>query len=604
MDFFGAESQAHYVEYVEGIYVGYRFYETRFVDNSTGQCDELAYGMTVQYPFGYGLSYTEFTQKISNFRDDGMNITMDVTVKNIGNTAGKDVVQVYYTAPYHIGGIEKSHVVLADFAKTGVIDPGQSETVTLSFTYESMASYDYTGIKAQGGAYVLEAGEYEIKLQSNAHNVIDSRTITVGKDYIYNDANNGARATDLTIATNQFDDVSFGQIQQYASRADWEGTLPTQRAPSTKEASADTVATLSNDTYFNDDNEADIIVAKNGLKLSDLEGVPYDDEKWDLLLQQLSVDDMYNLIENGGWSSAEIKSIDKPYLVETDGPAGIHNFVTGMNGNQYTSETTMGATWNVGIVRKMGEVFGAEAVAYHVSGLYAPGMNIHRSPFAGRNFEYFSEDGLLSGKLASAEVEGIQSNGVFCYSKHFVLNDQETNRQGVICTWANEQAIRELYMKPFELAVKEGRTMGIMSSYNLIGATWTGGSYPLLTTVLRNEWGFVGCVVSDCAMGLAYMDMNAGVRAGNDLDLSFAVVGTLNKSTTDTVTGRQAMRRACHNILYMDVNSGAFSIAKQPTPYWMYAAVVIDVVIFGLIALYFVKRHNKMKAWKATNSDK
>ena len=589
----------HYVDYVEGIYVGYRYYETAAADGF------IDYDETVQYPFGYGLSYTAFTQEIADFRDDGTTIAMDVTVTNTGDAAGKDVVQVYYTAPYTPGGIEKSHVVLAGFSKTGTLQPGESETVTISFTYEDMASYDYTGVKAQGGAYVLEQGEYEIKLMNNSHDVIDSRTVTVAQDVIYNDANDGPRSTDAVAAVNLFDDVTWGEDVTYVSRADWAGTMPTQRAPQSREASAEILSALTDTSVPSDPDAVDITVADNGLTLSDMKGLSYDDPQWDKLLEQVTVEEMTNLIANGGWCTQAVPSVGKAYYTETDGPNGINNIMAGVTGTQYTGQSVLGCTWNQELAGRMGTTFAQEAIAYNISGLYAPGLNIFRSPFSGRNYEYFSEDGLHTGKMAAAEIQGIQSQGVYCYSKHFAVNDQETNRdQGGLCTWLNEQAMREVYMKGFELAVKEGGSQGIMAAFNRLGTTNCAENPELLTQVLRNEWGFRGAVITDCIMQLSYVDADRCVRAGCDLQLALMGLSSPGEETTGTADGRQAMRSATHNILYMTVNSAAEEITQPYVPYWLYiTAGVVDVVLLGLCAAYFIRRHKKMKAWKAAQAN-
>ena len=587
----------HYVDYVEGIYVGYRYYETAAADGF------INYDETVQYPFGYGLSYTTFTQEIADFRDDGTTSAMDVTVTNTGDAAGKDVVQVYYTAPYTPGGIEKSHVVLVGFGKTGTLQPGESETITISFTYEDMASYDYTGVKAQGGAYVLEQGEYEIKLMNNSHDVIDSRTVTVAQDVIYNDANDGPRSTDGTAAVNLFDDVTWGEDVTYVSRADWAGTMPTQRAPQSREASAEIVSALTDTSVPSDPDATDITFADNGLTLSDMKGLAYDDPQWDKLLEQVTVEEMANLIANGGWCTQAVPSVDKENYTETDGPNGINNIMAGVTGTQYTGQSVLGCTWNQELAGRMGVTFAQEAIAYNISGLYAPGLNIFRSHFSGRNYEYFSEDGLHTGKMAAAEIQGIQSQGVYCYSKHFAVNDQETNRdQGGLCTWLNEQAMREVYLRGFELAVKEGHTQGMMAAFNRLGTTNCAENSNLLTQVLRNEWGFQGTVITDCIMQLSYIDADRCVRAGCDLQLSLMGLNSLGEETTGTTDGRQAMRSATHNILYMTANSDAAQICQPYVPYWLYiTAGVVDVVLLGLCVAYFIRRHQKMKAWKAAN---
>ena len=579
-DFTYANLKHHYVEYAEGIYVGYRFYETRYVDNTTGLCDEAAYAKAVQYPFGYGLSYTTFEQSIADYKTTDSAIEMTVEVKNTGAMAGKDVVQVYYTAPYTIGGIEKSHVVLAGFAKTSLLQPGASEKVTVTFAPEDMASYDETGAKA----YVLEAGTYQIKLMNNAHDVIDQREYEVPATITYSGDN--ARSTDLVAATNEFEDVAQGQIKQYVSRADWDGTLPTTRTDG-KTASAETVAAKENTpVYENNDSDQPITIADHGLTLEDMTGLDYDDPKWNDLLEQLSVDDMTNMISNGGWSTPEVASVGKPATNDLDGPAGINSLVSSLKGVSFPSEVIVGSSWNTDLAQRFGTAFGAEAAANHVVGLYAPGMNIHRTPFSGRNFEYYSEDGLLSGKMGAAMVQGVDSQGVYTYIKHFALNDQESNRLS-ISVWANEQSIREIYLKPFELSVKEGGTTAVMSSYSRLGNTWAGASKALLTDVLRNEWGFHGMVVTDSAMGnTSWMDINLALRAGGDMMLCLMGV----KLDSSSNTAQQAMRRACHNILYTQANSIAIAAAVDNTPYWLILLAIVDSILLIAIVLLILKR--------------
>ena len=579
-DFTYSNLKHHYVEYAEGIYVGYRFYETRYVDNTTGVCDEAAYAKAVQYPFGYGLSYTTFEQSIADYKTTDSAIEMTVEVKNTGAVAGKDVVQVYYTAPYTVGGIEKSHVVLAGFAKTSLLQPGASEKVTVTFAPEDMASYDETGAKA----YVLEAGTYQIKLMNNAHDVIDQREYEVPATITYSGDN--ARSTDLVAATNEFEDVAQGQIKQYVSRADWEGTLPTTRTDG-KTASAETVAAKENTpVYENNDSDQPITIADHGLTLEDMTGLDYDDPKWNDLLEQLSVDDMTNMISNGGWSTPEVASVGKPATNDLDGPAGINSLVSSLKGVSFPSEVIVGSSWNTDLAQRFGTAFGAEAAANHVVGLYAPGMNIHRTPFSGRNFEYYSEDGLLSGKMGAAMVQGVDSQGVYTYIKHFALNDQESNRLS-ISVWANEQSIREIYLKPFELSVKEGGTTAVMSSYSRLGNTWAGASKALLTDVLRNEWGFHGMVVTDSAMGnTSWMDINLALRAGGDMMLCLMGV----KLDSSSNTAQQAMRRACHNILYTQANSIAIAAAVDNTPYWLILLAIVDSILLIAIVLLILKR--------------
>ena len=550
---YGNLTGRHYVEYVEGIYVGYRYYETAAADGF------IDYAKTVQYPFGYGLSYTTFDQSIESFDDADGSIKLEVKVTNTGDVAGKDVAQVYYTAPYTEGGIEKAHVVLAGFAKTKLLEPGESETLSITFAEEDMASFDTEG----EGCYVLEAGTYEIKLMANSHDLIESRDHIVDKTVVFDESN--PRTSDDAAATVRFDDVETGQISAYVSRADWEGTVPTARTDGKLASEAVVSAFTDKAAYEIDGTDPDITYADNGLTLADMAGLPKDDPKWDLFLEQLSDEDMAYLICTGGWGTPAIESIGKAAFKDTDGPAGINDYITGIMGVSFPSEVVIGSTWNTELVEEFGRVFAQEGLAYGFTGLYAPGVNIHRTPFSGRNFEYFSEDGLLSGKLASAEVQGAASQGVTMFVKHFALNDQDENRI-TLSVWANEQSIRELYLRPFEIAVKEGHTRGIMSAYVHLGSTWAGASRALLTDVLRGEWAYEGVVLSDASVySVDYMDANLAIRAGNDMMLnlpegySIEPYGLIQINTleTDNNTARNAMREACHNILYVLANSAA-----------------------------------------------
>lgn len=569
------QANAKYVDYAEGIYVGYRYYETRYVNNKTNKTNEKAYHKAVQYPFGYGLSYTKFKQTITNYATDANHISMTVKVKNTGKYAGKDVVQMYYSAPYYVGGIEKSHVNLAAFDKTKQLKPGQSQQIKLKLKVSDMASYDYKHSKA----YVLDAGHYKINLMNNAHNVIASRNYTVAKKVVYNQA--GQRSGDQTAAKNQFDQAN-GNLT-YLSRADWEGTFP--KAVNHKTASKQLLTQLANKKVTNNATDKPISFAHNGLKLADMKGVAYNSNQWDKYLAQFSVAQMKYLIGNSLFSTQSIPSQGVPSTVDTDGPAGLNNILRGVNGVQYCSAVVIGSTWNAKLIKKAGKALGHELKANGNTGVYAPAVNIHRTPFSGRNFEYYSEDGLLSGKSAAAFVSGIKSQGVFTYVKHFALNDQETNRDQGVSVWANEQAIREVYLKAFEIPVKEGKTTAIMSSYNRIGGTWSGADKGLMTTVLRKEWGFKGMVVTDMNL-YDYQDVDQGIRAGNDMMLSS--FGKEPTKLSNTNTGKQAMRRATHHILYTIANSSAATIPAA-YPKWIIYTGIVEGLLLGLLALGYTK---------------
>lgn len=573
-----------FVDYQEGIYVGYRYYETRFVDNATGQMDEAAYHKAVQYPFGYGLSYTNFKQEITGMKEDGDEIEVTVKVTNTGDVAGKDVAQVYYTAPYTAGGIEKSHVVLAGFDKTEVLEPGKSEELAIRFDRDDLASYDDKTEKA----YVLDAGNYEIKLMNNAHDVLDSKIYTVAQKEVRKQ-----RTSDKAEVTNAFE-YAVGDVN-YVTRNDWEGTLPTKRT-SDKEAS-DEIAKEVDRTNFRIDADAETPVdkvepEKNGLRLVDLVGADYDDERWDKLVAQMTVAEMTALIGHGGYATVAVKSVDKPAVVDLDGPAGINGIFQNIKGIQYNSEVVVASTWNTDLAEEMGDAFAKEALAHGVVGLYAPAVNIHRSPFSGRNFEYYSEDPVVSGQMASALVKKALENGVYTFTKHFALNDQEDNRDGVV-TWSNEQAIREVYLKAFEIPVKEGGTTAIMSSFNRIGAIWAGGNGDLLNTVLRDEWGFRGMVITDYD-GHTYMNPDQAIRNGGDLMLT-PVGDEPTAVSTGTKEGVAALRQASKNILYTIAHSAAFDIYKPKTKWWLVVLVAANIALIALVGLGLVKLTAKKK---------
>ena len=570
----GGVAPYKFMNYQEGIYVGYRYYETAAQDGY------INYEETVQYPFGYGLSYTTFEQKMGALSTEGDAVSVDVTVTNTGNVPGKEVVQLYYTPPYTKGGIEKSHVVLAAFDKTEELKPGESQTLTLSFQKEDMASYDYKEAKA----YVLEKGDYAIKLMKNSHDVIDQRTYKVNETVVN-------RESDLVEATNQFDDVA-GDIA-YVSRADWAGTMPKEKAKD-QVPSEEVLKALQNTEVETDPDAEDIVFKKHGLTLKDVKGLEYDDPKWEQLLEQLSIQDMEQLIGMSGWQSVRIGSVGKPEVLDVDGPAGLNGLINGTKGNQYTSAVVVGSTWNTKLPEEFGKALGDEAYANKVSGIYGPAMNIHRTPFSGRNFEYYSEDGLLSGKMGAAMVRGCNEKNVYTYIKHFALNDQETNAIGG-ANWCNEQAMRELYLKPFELSVKEGKSKAIMTTWSRVGATWAGASKPLLQNVLRDEWGFEGFVITDNAMMGDFQNADQGIAAGNDMMLS----STQKEITIDeTAEGRQMIRKACHNILYVVANSNALEHARPGVPGWIYVYVAFDAVMLGLIALGFMGCTKKKKVKK------
>ena len=586
-----------FVNYSEGIYVGYKFYETASDEGL------INYDDTVAFPFGYGLSYTSFDQKLDSVKYKGGKVTVTATVTNTGDKAGKDVVEVYYNPPYTDGGIEKASKNLAGFEKTKELQPGESQKVTVKFDDDDMASYDYKGAKA----YMLEKGDYDISIQSDSHHVIDHKAITV-KDTVTYDSDSNTHNGDKTVATNQFDDVA-GDVT-YLSRADhFANYKEATAAPTNFKMSDKAKETFYNNSNYDpkkfdkDSDKMPTTGAKNGLKLSDMYGKDYDDADWDKLLDQLTFDDMDNLIANGGYGTQAVKSVGKIQLTDADGPASLNNNFTGVGSIGFPASTAFACTWNKDLAKQFGEMIGDMAHDMHVAGWYAPAMNIHRNAFSGRTFEYFSEDSLLSGVMASSEISGAKSKGVYSFMKHFALNDQETKRTEMLCTWTNEQAMREIYLKPFEMSVKEGGAQAVMSSFNYIGNTYAGADSALLQTVLRGEWGFKGFVLTDYFGGYGYQNADQEVRAGNDSML--ATTKITNHITDKSATSVKAMRQAVHNILYTAANSWQYANGepKVATPIWktaMYVAWgVVAVLVIGLEFLT-IKRYLSRKKAVAT----
>ncbi len=586
-----------FVNYTEGIYVGYKFYETAAAEGA------IDYDSMVAFPFGYGLSYTSFEQKLDDVTYEDGKVTVDVTVTNTGDTAGKDVVEVYYNPPYTNGGIEKASTNLVDFEKTDLIEPGASQTVTIEFEDDDMASYDYKNAKS----YVLEKGAYAVSIQSDSHNVIDSKTISVDETITY-DSDSNTHNDDQIVATNQFDDAA-GDVT-YLSRADhFANYKEATAAPTNFEMSDEAKETFYNNsnydpTSFDDDSdEMPTTGAKNGLKLSDMYGKDYDDADWDKLLDQLTFDDMDNLIANGGYGTPAISSVGKIQLTDADGPASLNNNFTGVGSIGFPASTAFACTWNRDLAKQFGEMIGDMAHDMHVAGWYAPAMNIHRNAFSGRTFEYFSEDALLSGVMASSQIAGAKSKGVYSFMKHFAMNDQETKRTEMLCTWSNEQAIREIYLKPFEMSVKEGGAQAVMSAFNYIGNTYAGGNETLLKTILRDEWGFRGFVLTDYFGGYGYQNADQEVRAGNDSML--ATTSITNHITDKSATSVKAMRQAAHNILYTAANSWQYADGEpeSETPVWrtaMYAAWGVTVVLALVLEVLTIKRYMARKKAVAT----
>lgn len=606
------EKNAWFVEYREGIYTGYRYYETR------GYTDEAKwYVGNVVYPFGYGLSYTDFSYTATPSVENGTTlsenstISFDVEVKNVGSYDGKAVVQLYYSAPYTAGGIEKAHVVLGAFAKTDLLaKSGGKQCVTLTLDVRDLAVYDYNDANGNGfKGYEAEGGEYTFYLTDNAHGWADEDAICFSYNvptggYRYPYAEDGERKIE-----NRFDEVS-GQIGEYLSRENNFGNETALNGASDEEYrnrsqeffssfSIGTADGAGHTQEMPEQSREELSYEQTDVKLYRLIGKEYDDPLWDELLDQLTISQMVKLVSSGDYRTIQLDGIGKPLTIETDGSSGfvsVQQDTAVYDTCYYACACVVGATWNEALAEEMGKMIGNESLLGNergdgrpYSGWYAPAVNLHRSPFGGRNFEYYSEDGLLTGKIAAALVRGARAKGVYTYCKHFALNEQETNRDTTgLATWANEQSMREMYFKPFEICVKEGKTTAIMSSFNRIGATWSGGSYALLTEILRGEWGFRGCVITDYNSH-GYMDVDQMLHAGGDLSLSRNKQPRHMTSATDVA----AIRTATKNILYMVANSNAMNGSGEGVvwgyrlPDWLICLFVADGLIVLAMAAWF-----------------
>ena len=672
----GSDATDYMVAYEEGVYVGYRYYETRAYEEGVKNGNFDWYDENVIYPFGYGLSYTSFTQEMTiteTVKDDkvtGYYIKVDVA--NVGGAEGKEVVQLYVTLPYTYGGIEKSRVQLVDYAKTGILKTsGEESKATFNFHVDlyDLASYDYND--ANGNlhhGYETEAGEYTFYVAKNSHvddakNVYDKETVELAEDnaVIYkNDPKTGKPVaniyTEATMseqdkgkflsADYRLSDVVFSVgDEEYErkgmSRADFEATFP--KADDTKErAYLEGEKEALDDRQHNNTEVADevkkdgyslVTGAKNGVMLRDLHGLAYDDPKWKELLDQLTHSDMSKLANYGAFLTESIISIGKNLTNDSDGPVGFVNFMPGLSehykGNpSFACEIVIASTFNKDLAYRMGQIVGETGLygdeggnGLPYTGWYAPAVNIHRSPFSGRNYEYYSEDPVLSGKMAVNVINGAGSKGVYTDLKHFAVNDQETNRQGV-ATYLTEQSLREIYLKPFELAVKgsddpafsvkatedikAGRingykgSTGMMSSFNRIGTRWTGGDYRLLTTILRNEWGFEGVVISDYITVGSLMPAKQAIYAGNDLILTSTSPERWNNSSESNPEDMYVLRKAAHNILYAVANSNSVNaeVLGYKMELWLIALIVVDCVAVAGISVwgYFAVRKALKKA--------
>ncbi len=624
----GASTDFAFVNYEEGIYVGYRYWETRGVEEARAG-NSGWYDQNVVYPFGYGLSYTTFDWDVQFAKPDGSAITaadsleVRVTVKNTGAVAGKDVVQLYYSAPFGEGSssIEKAHVVLADFGKTELLQPGASQTLTFTLPVQAMKSYDYADANGNGFAgYELDPGSYTLIVGSDAHTARASAAYSLAQG-VQLPTEINARGKEVTVA-NRFDSVSAGingdwTYASFVSRKDFAGTLPqgylTDEARTLSDENKAALDASKKRKYTTPDDgkpwqvtgEAPATEAKNnGIALTDMlkdesgafvGKADYDDPRWERLLDEIPLDEMKTLVGCAAFKTQNVNGVDgivaKPQTIDGDGPSGFTSFLSDADiyGTcLYQAEAVMGASWNGDLARSMGEMVGEEGLvgkestSEPYSGWYAPAVNIHRSPFAGRNWEYYSEDGVLSGRLAAKVVEGAQGKGLYCYVKHFAINDQETDREyNGILVWANEQAMREIYLKPFEMTVKEADAHGMMSSFNRIGMTWAGGCYPLLTSVLRDEWGFRGMVITDYSLN-TYTHVDEMIRAGGDI---FLTQDTKSFYMADDATQITLLRKATKNILYTVVNSNlnGVKVLGYETATWKMVTNWIDVGLMVLL---------------------
>ena len=562
-----------FTNYVEGIYVGYKYYET------AAQEGAIDYDKTVQYPFGYGLSYTEFEQKMGELKEKDGQISVDVEVTNTGDVAGKDVVEVYYKPSYTNGGIEKSSANLIEFAKTDLLQPGESQIVTATFSIEDMASYDENNAKA----YVLEKGDYVISINSDSHTVLDQKTYTADKDVVYKGENK--RASDDTAATNVFEDAK-GDVT-YLSRADhFANYEEATAAPASAELGEPYVSeyhlnsNFDKTTYLNDEDVMPTTGADNGLTLADMRDADYDDPRWEKLLDQLTVDEMANMIAMAGYQTAAMDSVGKVATLDFDGPAAINNNFTGVGSIGFPIEVVVASTWNKQLAQAWGECMGKISLEMGAEGWYAPGMNTHRTAFGARNYEYFSEDGVLAGKMGAKAVEGARKYGVYSYIKHFALYEGNAK---MVSVWSNEQAIREIYLKPFEISVKQGGANAIMVSWSFLGDKWTGESSNLINTVLRDEWGFRGMALTDFFRNNGHGFMNADAALANGVD---AMLSTFNGEENNVAnpehpTSVLQMRNACKNVMYTVVSSWAYDGEHEETGMenWKKAGIGIDIVI-------------------------
>lgn len=583
-----------FTNYVEGIYVGYKYYETAAAEGV------INYEEMVQYPFGYGLSYTTFSQEMSALTVQDDTITFDVTVTNTGDVAGKDVVEVYYNPPYTNGGIEKAAANLIDYDKTQMLEPGASETITVSFDIEDLASYDMSG----DGCYVLEAGDYIISVNSDSHTILDQQVYTQDKTVRYEGDNK--RDSDQIAATNLFEDAA-GDVT-YLSRADQFANYDEATAAPASDVMSDELvaqyhlnSNYDYTTYINEDDEMPTTGANNGMRLNELRGADYDDARWDTLLDQLTIDDMTNMIALSGYQTLAMESVGKVQAIDADGPMAINNNFTGDGSIGFPTEVMTACTWSKELAHSYGEMMGLMCREMNIAGWYAPAMNTHRTPFGARNYEYFSEDGILAGYTASEAVKGAAEQGVYAFIKHFAMYEMNGK---MVCVWSNEQAMREIYLRPFEICVKDGDAHAVMVSWSFIGIKWAGENSNLMNTVLRDEWGFEGFCLTDFFRnnGHGFMNADAALANGVDAMLSTYEGGPNVVQDPNAASSVKYMRQACKNVMYTVVNSWLYEKDGVDTglPTWNKAVIGADIaagiVILGACVLVFRRYRKEQQA--------
>ncbi len=684
----GNLTKYNYVSYKEGIYVGYKYYETRYEDAVLGQgnAGDFDYDSEVVYPFGHGLSYTTFDWSGFSTSWSGKDCTATVTVTNTGDVAGKDVVELYAQSPYtdydRANGVEKSAVQLVGYAKTKLLEPGESQQVSVTFDESELRAYDSEG----AGTYILDAGTYYVTAARDSHdavnNVLAAKGASVDGDAsmaaTYVPANADVDAT--TYATDPATGEAIGNELSdargdatYLTRADWEGTFPTHDGTPyegdvsdwggeinatdsngnpiaytwTKEASPELLAKIEsldsgNPTDDSTLTDTPVYGAKNGLTLADVRGLSYDDPKWSDLLDQLTPEDYDVSIARGGYGTVQLESVGKPFNIDADSATGLiyggsGSMVTG-GAMTYAGPMMLAQTFNRDLATEYGNLIGNEGLLGGCVTWYAPALNLHRTPFSGRNGEYYSEDPFLTGSMSSAQIYAAAKKGVYATIKHFAFNDQENHRgdtdsEFAVCTWLNEQSARETYLKPFEMCMKAGDVdlnyvkqnadgtyenatttinacQAMMSSFNRVGATWTGGCYDLLTGIVRNEWGFNGWIITDCSNSGTGNYMNAGqmIRAGGDTELTYLDVDGAWGFDKDNVADYHYAREAMHHLLYMTANNhgqnGAMhgskvSFGLQALDKIQIALNVVCIAGLGLIGFTAWRNHVKRKAERA-----